>query len=112
MPWECIGDVDAESSNGGDEWITFARHMALKYIEVACGKPPDECMLAIMDNDHDLGSYSSIGVSYDYSYPQDYLSKAEETLDVFNSSVDWYKLRLHYEKIAFRECECEEEEEY
>ena len=63
----------------------------------------------IMDNDHDLGSYSTIGVSYDYGYPQDYISKAEETLEVFNASVDWYKLRLHYEKIAFRECEEEEE---
>jgi hypothetical protein len=110
MPWECIGDVDAESSTGGGAWLPFARRMALRYIEFVCGKPPNECTLDIMDNDHDLGSYSTIGVYYDYGYPQDYVSKAEETLEVFNASVDWYKLRLHYEKIAFRERE--EEEEY
>lgn len=102
MPWESIGDVDTQDDGA---WLQFARRFALKYIEYVCGNPPEGCTLGSMDTDHDLGSYSTIGICYEYDYPQDYIRKAEESLEVFNSSVDLYRLRKHAEEAELLEAE-------
>lgn len=46
-----------------------------------------------MWHDHDLGSYATIGLNYDYEGPDDealeYVSRAERALRRFDNAVDW-----------------------
>ena len=63
--------------------------MAISYVLYILGKPPDGCELGIMTQDHDYGSYDTIGVWYEYDYPYDYISKSERLIEIFNEAVDW-----------------------
>lgn len=59
-----------------------------------------------MSEDHDLGSYTSIGVYYDCSTPDKYISDCEYALEVFDLAVSWEELKELYEK------QYEDEEEF
>lgn len=98
MPWESIGSVDTGEMPIDESWINFCQGLAISYITLVCGKPPLAVELGIMSNDHDLGSYPSIGVYSEFSLPYDYVSSCEDALDVFNSAISWETLKEHYEQ--------------
>lgn len=97
MPWESIGSVDTGELPGDTAWIEEAQTLAICYVESVCGKTPEGCELGIMLHDHDYGTYTGLGVYYEFSDPQDYIRKAEEALAVFNNAVDWHMLKEHFE---------------
>ena len=98
MPWESIGSVDTGELPGDEEWIEFCQKLAIQYIKLICGEAPLGSQLGIMSHDHDLGSYTSIGVYSDYSPSYDYTLDCENALEVFNSAVSWDELKELYEK--------------
>src|SRR5687768_3576578 len=98
MLWESIGSVDTGDLPGDAHWIEFCQKLAIQYIKLVCGEPPAGAELGIMSHDHDLGSYTSIGVYSDYSPPFDYVADCENALEVFNSAVEWEDLKELYDK--------------
>ncbi|HEX7371117.1 MAG TPA: hypothetical protein VF284_12640 [Rhodanobacteraceae bacterium] len=101
MPWEDIGSVDTGSVPNDAGWIDWAQHFALSYIKLVCGDPPSGCDLDIVSVDHELGSYPTLGVYYDFGGPPDgYIRRCEEALDVFNRAIDWGKLGAHFESTV------------
>lgn len=101
MSWESIGDVGTGQLPGDEGWIEFCQNLGIQYIKLVCGEPPDGATLGIMSHDHDLGSYTSIGVYSDYSTPTDYISACENALEVFDSAVSWEELKDHFEDQLF-----------
>ena len=105
MTWENIGSVNTGEMPDDQGWIDMCLKIAKRYIEFVCGKAPEGSELGIMWHDHDLGSYPSLGVWSEYSHPDEYVGNCERALEVFNDSVDWYKLKEHYEGHIFSEDE-------
>lgn len=98
MGWESIGSVDTGQIPGDLEWIDFCQDLAIRYIKFVCGDPPLGSTLGVMQNDHDLGSYPSIGVWSEFSPEFDYVNACERALDTFNSAIEWEKLKEHFEE--------------
>lgn len=109
MSWESVGSVDTGELPNDGEWIEFCQNLALQYIKLVCGEPPTGATLGIMSHDHDLGSYTSIGVYSDYSMPFDYISVCENALEVFNTAVSWEELKDLYEE-QFSQEDADEDE--
>ncbi|HKP35653.1 MAG TPA: hypothetical protein VJT71_02255 [Pyrinomonadaceae bacterium] len=98
MPWESIGSVDTGSVPGDENWIEFCQELALLYIKLVCPIPPAGVEVGIFAEDHDLGSYPTLGVSSEYSIPTKYVSACERALDTFNQAVDWRVLKEYFEE--------------
>ena len=111
MPWESIGSVNTGELPGDEEWIEFCQKLAIQYIKLVCGEPPSGATLGIMSHDHDLGSYTSIGLYSDYSMYFDYAANCEQALEIFDSSVSWEELKELYEKHQSSTDEYEEIED-
>lgn len=109
MPWESIGSIDTGEMPGDERWILFCLKQAQSYIEFVCGLAPDESKLEIMWHDHDLGSYPSLGVWYDFEEPSEYINACETALDVFNGAISWPELKTHF--IEQQEAEDDEDED-
>ena len=103
MPWESVGCVDTGEMPGDESWIRLAYRIAQKYVEFVCGQPPEGCKLGIMENEHELGSYPSLGIWYEYLVPSDYIRHCERTFEVFEESIDWYRLKIHYYEMLDEE---------
>lgn len=95
MGWESIGSVDTGDIPNDLEWIDLCQDLAIRYIRFVCGEPPPGLTLGIMQNDHDLGSYPSIGVWSEFSPEFDYVNACEEALDIFNNAIEWNRLKEH-----------------
>lgn len=109
MSWESIGSVDTGQLPGDESWIEFCQNLAIQYVKLVCGELPPGATLGIMSHDHDLGSYTSIGVYSEYSTSSDYISACENALDVFNSAVSWEELKDYFEEQLFKEDENDDE---
>ncbi len=96
MGWESIGSVDTGQLPNDLDWLEFCQDLAIRYIEFVCGPPPPGSKLGIMQNDHDLGSYPSIGVWSEFSPEFDYIHGCEDALDVFNNAVEWETLKDYF----------------
>lgn len=97
MGWEDVGSVDTGQIPDDIHWIEFCQDLAIRYIRFVCGDPPPGSSLGVMQNDHDLGSYPSIGVWSEFSPEFDYVNACERALDTFNSAIDWEMLKEHFE---------------
>lgn len=97
MPWEEIGDISTGSMPGDAGWIEWGQQFARSYISLVCGEPPPGAELGVMSHDHELGSYISLGVWYDYGAPWDYVHRCERALSAFDDAVDWCALTKHIE---------------
>lgn len=91
MGWETIGECMGSGSSDPHEWVDFCNKAAISYIKSILGDPPSGWELGIQWQDHDLGSYPSIGVfsNLPLTEPWDYIQKAEILLDQFNDALDW-----------------------
>ena len=103
MSWESIGSVDTGQLPGDEAWIEFCQKLAIQYIKLVCGEPPPGATLGIMSHDHDLGTYTSIGLYSEHWIPSDYASDCENALYVFDSAISWDELKDFYEKQLFTE---------
>ncbi len=111
MSWESIGSVNTGQLPNDEEWIEFCQKLAIQYIKLVCGEPPSGATLGIMLHDHDLGTYTSIGVYCEYSIPYDYVSSCENALDVFDSAISWEELKDLYEEQFSQADEDNEDDE-
>ncbi len=98
MPWESIGSVSTGSIGEDDDWIEFCQQLAMRYINWVCGNPPPGVQIGIMSNDHDLGTYTDIGLYSDFTLPAEYVSACERALSAFDASVNWSSLRDHLDR--------------
>lgn len=108
--WESIGSVDTGELPNDEKWIEFCQNWAIQYIKVVCGEPPQASKIGIMSHDHDLGTYTSIGVYSDYSLPFDYISACENALETLNSAISWEELKDLYEEQFIDDDEEDDEE--
>ena len=102
MPWESIGECDGSTASDGQGWIDFCHETAVAYLRVMLGDPPPGCSLEVKWNDHDLGTYPTIGLWWEApadDAPWDYINHAETLLDQFNEAVDWSSLTVATETV-------------
>ena len=95
MPWEDVGECGSGSLPEDAGWVDFCHETALNYLKLALGDPPEGCELGMRLNDHELGSYPTIGVYWAFPVadaPWDYINRAEELLDLFSHAIQWEKL--------------------
>ncbi|MBI3800303.1 MAG: hypothetical protein HY268_25430 [Deltaproteobacteria bacterium] len=110
MPWENIGSTSTGNLPHEEAWILLSLGLAKKYVEFVCGDAPPGSKLDIMWHDHELGSYPSLGVWFEYDPPWDYLNSCERALEVFDDAVSWHELKEHFEEQAFRDKEEEDDD--
>ena len=91
MSWESLGGVGTGQMPNDKEWILFCQNLAKIYLLNVCGNPPDGCEIGTYWQDHDLGSYPSLGLyCEDPTWDSDeYFSACETTLEKFDSAFDW-----------------------
>ena len=97
MPWEEIGSVSTGEMPYDGDWIAWGLRFAKAYILLVCGEPPLGSELDVMPNDHELGSYPSLGVWSDHAPPRDYVRRCERALEVFDGAVAWHELVEHFQ---------------
>ena len=100
MNWENLGSVSTGSMPHDEAWILFALNLAKAYVRFACGEPPLGCDIEIQWHNNDSGSYPSLGLSSEIYTPETYISAAETALLIFDESVDWSRLKEHFELQA------------
>lgn len=98
MAWESIGSISTGEMPEDETWILFCLNLAKGYVKLVCGDAPSGSKLGIMWQDHDLGSYPSLGVWSDYEPPWDYVDACERALEVFDDAVSWQGLKEHHEE--------------
>lgn len=103
MSWESIGSTSTGQMPHDRDWIVFSLELAKRYVALVCGEPPSGSKLDIMWNEHELGSYPSLGVWSEYDTPYDYINACERALEVFDEAVSWSELQEHFEEVAFSE---------
>lgn len=88
MPWESIGSCGTGS--------VVQLRMAILYLCQVCGEPPLGCELDVLWNEHDLGDYPTIGVSWDPTVRSDapwkYINRCEAALAIFDEAVEWSEI--------------------
>lgn len=93
MPRESIGQCGC-AQYPDRRWITAELELAICYIRHACGEPPPGYVLEILWQQHDLGEYATVGITWDgpCEAPWDYISRAEDALERFDQAVSWSDL--------------------
>ncbi len=115
MPWENIGSIATGSYPREASWIEFTQTWAIQFIKFVCGPAPAGCEIGVMWHDHDLGTYPSPGVCWEYGVrsdaPWDYIAHCERVLDTLNEAVEWADLKAEFERAFDDEEEPFEDEE-
>ena len=97
MPSENIGACGTpESLNADDqEWFT-GLEMAILYIKHVCGPAPTDCTVEITDQEHELGTYSEISLTWEQGSLSEgewkYLNRCQMALLEFESAMDLHSL--------------------
>jgi len=109
MPQESIGVCGGQSEQTG--WNIAELEIGIYYIKRACGEPPPDFELEVVWNEHELGAYPTIGLSWEglRAPPRDYLRRAEHALERLNAAVEWSAIEPQ-EDIADEDDEHDESE--
>jgi len=97
MPWETIGSVNTGSLPEDGDWIRFSLGLAKRYVEFAAGVAPAGHRVGIMETDHELGPYPSLGVFWEYDLDARYVGACERALEAFDDAIDWSAIKEHWE---------------
>ena len=84
MPWESIGSLST-----GDVPEELALKEALTHLLRELGPPPPWHELGICSQDHDYGSYPTLGVYAEFTPDQDYVRRCEDALLELDGSDRW-----------------------
>lgn len=84
MPWESIGSLST-----GDVPEELALEAALEHLLRELGPPPPWHELGIWSQDHDYGSYPTLGVYAEFTPDQDYVRRCEDALLDLDGSDRW-----------------------
>lgn len=86
MPTEIIGEFGSPGANR--EWLSAQATLAIRYITRVCGSPPPEMELEVQWQDHDLGNYPVIVLTWEDGMrgsPAKYVAKCEAALFEFEN---------------------------
>jgi hypothetical protein len=86
MPVEMIGEFGTPGSNR--EWLSARATLAIRQIIKTCGPPPPEMELEVQWQEHELGSYPLIVLTWEDAMrgaPGKYLNKCEAALFEFEN---------------------------
>ena len=81
MPSEIIGEVGTPGAER--EWIAAQATIAIRHLKKVCGAPPPEMELELQWQEHELGSYPVIVLTWEDAMrgaPGEYLEKCESAL--------------------------------
>ncbi len=84
MPSEIIGEVGTPGAER--EWIAAEASLAIKHLKKICGEPPPEMELELRWQEHELGIYPLIVLTWEDGMrgaPAGYLEKCEDALFEF-----------------------------
>jgi hypothetical protein len=86
MPTEIIGEFGTPDAER--EWIIAECELAIKHLAKVCGQPPPEMELEIQWQEHELGSYPTIVLTWEDGMrgaPWDYLEECEAALTAYEN---------------------------
>jgi hypothetical protein len=86
MPVEIIGE--AGTPGASREWIDAECQLAIKHLKKVCGEPPPEMDLEVQWQEHDLGEYPTIVLTWEDAMrgaPWEYIEKCEEVLTEYEN---------------------------
>jgi len=84
MPTELIGEVGTPDAER--EWIVAECQLAIKHLKKICGEPPKEMHLGIQWQEHELGNYPMIVLTWEDAMrgaPSDYIARCESALTAY-----------------------------
>jgi hypothetical protein len=85
MPAEIIGEVGTPGADR--EWIVAQAALAIEQIVKTCGEPPPEMELEVQWQEHELGEYPTIVLSWEDAMrgaPSKYIQKCQDALAVID----------------------------
>ena len=86
MPTEIIGEF---GTRGADlEWLSAEAKLAIKHIKYICGEPPPEMELEVVWQEHELGNYPVIGLTWEDPFrgvPWNYIERCEVALTAYEN---------------------------
>src|SRR5215471_9090679 len=86
MPVGIIGECGTPGAER--EWIAAECELAIKHLKKVCGEPPEEMELEIQWQEHELGEYPTIVLTWDDAMrgaPWNYLSRCEAALAAYEN---------------------------
>ena len=86
MPSEIIGEFGTPGASS--EWIGAEGKLAIKHIVKICGAPPPEMKLEVIWQEHELGLYPVIGLTWEDPFrgvPSNYVSRCEAALTAYEN---------------------------
>jgi hypothetical protein len=96
MPWEQIGECGAADAKSNRQWMLAEVKLGVYYVKLACGPPPAGSKVGVMEHEHELGSYATVGLCWDPGQmedaPWEYIARAERALSRFEDAVSWSDL--------------------
>jgi hypothetical protein len=92
MPSETVGSFGTGQMPDDLDWILRCYELGLQYVRFIVGEPPPEVTIGIIWNEYERGDYPSIGVSWTFARPDEYISKCDRVLEIFGGAVDWYAI--------------------
>src|SRR5215472_4758439 len=86
MPAEIIGEFGTPGATS--EWIEAQGKLAIKHIKKICGEPPPETELEVVWQEHELGNYPVIGLTWEDPYrgiPWNYIERCDVALTAYEN---------------------------
>jgi hypothetical protein len=94
MSYESLGACGTADSY--DARAVAELEFGIGFLRAYVGEPPKGCRLEIVEHDHELGTYATIGLCWDVgslgSDEWDYYRRCEEALLRLNDAVNWSEL--------------------
>jgi hypothetical protein len=81
MPVEIVGEFGTPGATR--EWLSAQAVVAIRHLVKTCGPPPPEMELEVQWQEHELGSYPVIVLTWEDAMrgaPGDYIDRCEEVL--------------------------------
>ena len=89
MPVEVIGEFGTAGAER--EWIVAGCKIAIKHLSKICGEPPAEMELEIQWQEHDLGEYPTIVLTWEDAMrgtPCEYIARCEKALTAYENGEE------------------------
>ena len=89
MPVEMIGEFGTPGAER--EWIVAECENAIKHLTKICGVPPPEMELEIQWQEHELGEYPTIVLTWEDAMrgaPSEYIARCEKALTAYENGEE------------------------
>jgi len=85
MPTEIIGEFGTPGASS--EWIEAQGKLAIKHVKKVCGEPRPETEFGIVWQEHELGNYPVVGLTWEDPYrgtPWKYIEISSAKMEYFS----------------------------